>query len=183
MTIDTYTELDALTVAAPNLAAVHMMAGLRGISFHEAMIAQAEEWATALDEAIAARPPRPRCTSVRANQPPTPTSAPPRSEATKHLDEAARLSNVRERARDCRWHARRHRHQPRRPHPRKPQIAKPLLAHKEKQPGRLLLGPVASRQQYEKTPWVTTTPPPSPRPLRPPLPASWCTQPGLGGHR
>ena len=48
-----HTEIDALTVAAPNFAAVRMIAGLRGISFHEAMIAQAEEWATALDEAIA----------------------------------------------------------------------------------------------------------------------------------
>ena len=48
-----HTEIDALTVAAPNFAAVRMIAGLRGISFHEAMIAQAQEWATALDEAIA----------------------------------------------------------------------------------------------------------------------------------
>ncbi|MBA4026497.1 MAG: hypothetical protein C0482_29505 [Gordonia sp.] len=47
-----YTELDALTVAAPNLAAVKLTAVLRDISFQQAMIAQTREWAAALDEAI-----------------------------------------------------------------------------------------------------------------------------------
>lgn len=47
-----YEQVDALTEAGPNLAAVQMIAKLRGISFQQAMIAQAREWATALDEAI-----------------------------------------------------------------------------------------------------------------------------------
>lgn len=49
---DFYTELDALTIAAPNLAAVHLSAVLRKIPFEQAMIEQAHEWCTALDEAI-----------------------------------------------------------------------------------------------------------------------------------
>ena len=96
MTIDTYTELDALTVAAPNLAAVRMMAGLRGISFHEAMIAQAEEWATALDEAIERETAEAAMYIRRGESTTHPNQrAAWHIEATKHLDEAARLSNVR----------------------------------------------------------------------------------------
>ena len=33
-----YTELDALTIATPNLAAVQLSAGLRGVAFETAMV-------------------------------------------------------------------------------------------------------------------------------------------------
>ena len=91
-----HTEIDALTVAAPNFAAVRMIAGLRGISFHEAMIAQAQEWATALDEAIA-RETAEAAMYIRQGESTTHPNqrAAWHTEATKHLDEAARLSNVR----------------------------------------------------------------------------------------
>ena len=96
MSIDTYTELDALTVAAPNLAAVKMIAGLRGISFHQAMIAQVQEWATALDEAIAREGAEAAMYIRRGESTTNPNQrAAWHTEATKHLDEAARLSNVR----------------------------------------------------------------------------------------
>ena len=96
MSINTYTELDALTVAAPNFAAVQMIAGLRGISFHQAMIAQAQEWATALDEAIARESAEAAMYIRRGESTTHPNQrAAWHTEATKHLDEAARLSNVR----------------------------------------------------------------------------------------
>ena len=96
MSINTYTELDALTVAAPNFAAVQMIAGLRGISFHQAMIAQAQEWATALDEAIARETAEAAMYIRRGESTTHPNQrAAWHTEATKHLDEAARLSNVR----------------------------------------------------------------------------------------
>ncbi|PYE13450.1 hypothetical protein DFR67_1164 [Williamsia limnetica] len=47
-----YTDIDALTVAAPNLAAVRMIATLREIPFEQALVEQARDWCTALDEAI-----------------------------------------------------------------------------------------------------------------------------------
>lgn len=47
-----YTDIDALTVAAPNLAAVRMTATLRKIPFEQALVEQARDWCTALDEAI-----------------------------------------------------------------------------------------------------------------------------------
>jgi hypothetical protein len=47
-----YTELDALTIATPNLAAVQLSAGLRGVAFETAMVEQARAWCDALDDAI-----------------------------------------------------------------------------------------------------------------------------------
>ncbi|MEU3475837.1 MULTISPECIES: hypothetical protein [Nocardiaceae] len=53
MTInDLYTELDALTIATPNMAAVQLSATLRGITFEAAMVEQTCSWCTALDDAI-----------------------------------------------------------------------------------------------------------------------------------
>ncbi len=53
MNINTvYTELDALTITAPNLAAVRTTAVLRQIPFEQALVEQARDWCTALDEAI-----------------------------------------------------------------------------------------------------------------------------------
>ena len=49
---DFYTELDTLTLAAPNLEAVRLTAALRGITVDRALIEQARDWCTALDEAI-----------------------------------------------------------------------------------------------------------------------------------
>ena len=49
---DLYTELDALTIATPNMAAVHLSATLRGITFEQAMVEQTRSWCTALDDAI-----------------------------------------------------------------------------------------------------------------------------------
>ncbi|HEY9313795.1 hypothetical protein [Williamsia sp.] len=51
-TNDMYAHEDALIEAGPNLAAVHLIANLRGVSFQQAMIDQVREWATALDESI-----------------------------------------------------------------------------------------------------------------------------------
>lgn len=49
---DLYTELDALTIATPNMAAVQLAATLRGITFEQAMVEQTRSWCTALDDAI-----------------------------------------------------------------------------------------------------------------------------------
>ena len=47
-----HAEIDALTAAAPNLAAVQLIANLRGISFQVALVGQLRDWCTALDEAV-----------------------------------------------------------------------------------------------------------------------------------
>ena len=49
---DLYTELDALTIATPNMAAVQLSATLRGITFEQAIVEQTRSWCTALDDAI-----------------------------------------------------------------------------------------------------------------------------------
>ena len=49
---DLYTELDALTIATPNMAAVQLSATLRGVTFEQAIVEQTRSWCIALDDAI-----------------------------------------------------------------------------------------------------------------------------------
>lgn len=45
-------ELDALAEHAPNLAAIRMIADLRGASVHQVLIDQLAEWRSALDDSL-----------------------------------------------------------------------------------------------------------------------------------
>ena len=97
MTIDTYAELDALAITTPNLAAVQLAATLRGITFQQAMIAQAREWCTALDEAIDRHAQEAAYNIGHAEH--LATTAEQRHawhrEAAEHLDEVTRLTEIR----------------------------------------------------------------------------------------
>ena len=89
-------ELDALAEHAPNLAAIRMIADLRGASVHQVLIDQLAEWRSALDDSLERHATE---AAIYISQAEDATSIHQKNgffaNAQTHLDEVARLASAR----------------------------------------------------------------------------------------